>query len=71
MARAQRPGFRQFAVLHLHRRLGFLERKYTVFGEVVTGMDFIDKLKAGTQDNNGKVDHPDKIISLRFVPDAN
>ena len=35
-----------------------------------SGLEFIDKLKAGTQENNGKVDHPDKIISLRFVPDA-
>jgi hypothetical protein len=33
-------------------------------------MEFIDKLKAGTQANNGKVDHPDKIISIRFAPDA-
>ena len=24
-------------------------------------MDIVDKLKAGTQANNGKVDHPDKI----------
>lgn len=48
---------------------GFLDRKYTAFGEVTSGIEFIDKLKAGTQENNGKVDHPDKIISLRFVPD--
>ena len=49
---------------------GFLDHKYTVFGEVTSGMEFIDKLKAGTQANNGKVDHPDKIISIRFAPDA-
>ena len=38
--------------------------------EVTSGMDAIDKLKAGTQENNGMVDHPDKIVSLRFAPDA-
>jgi peptidylprolyl isomerase len=48
----------------------FLNNKYTVFGEVVSGMEAIDKIKAGTEGNNGIVDHPDKIISLRFAPDA-
>ena len=44
----------------------FLDGKYTVFGEVVSGMEVVDKIKAGTQDNNGAVDHPDKMISLRL-----
>ncbi len=47
-----------------------LNGKYTVFGEVTKGMEFIDKIKAGTQENNGQVSHPDKIITLRFAPDA-
>ena len=33
-------------------------------------MEAIDKIKAGTQANNGQVDHPDKIESIRFAPDA-
>ena len=48
----------------------FLNGQYTVFGQVVSGMDVVDKIKAGTQANNGQVDHPDKIISVRFAPDA-
>ena len=48
----------------------FLDGKYTIVGEVVSGMDIVDKLKAGTQANNGKVDHPDKIETIRFAPDA-
>ncbi len=48
----------------------FLNGNYTVFGEVVSGMEAIDKLKAGTQANNGAVKNPDKIISIRFAPDA-
>ncbi len=47
-----------------------LDGKYTVFGEVVSGMEAIDQIKAGAQDNNGMVDNPDKIVSLRFAPDA-
>ena len=32
---------------------GFLDGKYTAFGEVVSGMDVVDKIKAGTEANNG------------------
>jgi peptidylprolyl isomerase len=49
----------------------FLNGSYTVFGQVEKGMEFIDKLKAGTQANNGAVKTPDKIVSIRFVPDSN
>ena len=34
------------------------------FGKVVKGMEFVDKIKRG-EGNNGSVDDPDKIISLR------
>jgi peptidylprolyl isomerase len=44
----------------------FLDGKYTAFGEVVSGMEVVDQIKAGTQDNNGAVDQPDKMISLRL-----
>ena len=49
---------------------GFLDGKYTAFGEVVSGMDVVDKIKAGTADNNGAVDHPDKIVTLRLASDV-
>jgi peptidylprolyl isomerase len=49
---------------------GFLDGKYTAFGEVVSGMDVVDKLKAGTEANNGAVDNPDKIISMRMASSA-
>ena len=40
-----------------------LDRQYSVFGQVVKGMEFIDKIKKGNEPN-GSVDNPDKIISL-------
>ena len=49
---------------------GFLDNKYTVFGEVVSGMDAVDQIKAGTADNNGAVDHPDKIVTMRLASDS-
>ena len=48
----------------------FLDGKYTVFGEVVSGMDVVDEIKAGSEANNGLVDHPDKIVTLRLAGDA-
>ena len=41
----------------------FLDRKYTVFGKVVLGMEFVDLIKRG-EGSNGEVADPDKIISL-------
>jgi len=41
-----------------------LDRQYSVFGKVIKGMEFIDKIKKGDP-NSGAVPKPDKIISLR------
>ena len=43
----------------------FLDRQYTVFGKVIDGMDFVDKITRGDSHNNGSVTNPDKIISFR------
>ena len=42
-----------------------LDRQYTVFGKVIKGMEFIDKIKKG-DGPNGSVKNPDKIISLKL-----
>eukprot|EP01037_Dinobryon_pediforme_P032547 gene32547-37535_t len=47
-----------------------LDGKYTVFGEVVSGMEFVDKIKKGSAGNNGAVSDPDKIIKLEVAADA-
>jgi len=44
----------------------FLNGKYTVFGEVTSGMDIVDKIKKGDEASNGSVSDPDKIVKLRF-----
>tara|TARA_B100000941_G_scaffold270432_1_gene228365 strand:+ start:332 stop:892 length:561 start_codon:yes stop_codon:yes gene_type:complete len=43
----------------------FLDRQYTVFGKVISGMEFVDQIKKGDSNNNGSVIDPDKIISLK------
>jgi len=40
-----------------------LDRNYTVFGKVITGMEFVDQIKRG-EGGNGEVSNPDIIISL-------
>ena len=42
-----------------------LDRQYTVFGRVVEGMEFVDKIKRG-DGPNGSVSNPDKIISFKY-----
>ncbi|WP_353057820.1 peptidylprolyl isomerase [Devosia sp. YIM 151766] len=40
----------------------FLNGQYTVFGKVVSGMDAVDALEQGPQEQNGAVANPDKIV---------
>lgn len=48
----------------------FLDGQYTGFGTVLSGMEFVDKIKKGVRANNGAVDNPDKIIHLRVAADV-
>lgn len=46
-----------------------LDGKYTIWGQVVSGMEFVDKIKRGTG-QNGRVSSPDKIIRMQVAADA-
>ncbi|WP_338667476.1 peptidylprolyl isomerase [Pseudodesulfovibrio methanolicus] len=46
-----------------------LDGQYTVWGQVTSGMEFVDKIKKGTG-QNGRVSNPDKIIRLRVAADV-
>jgi len=48
----------------------FLDGKYTVFGEVASGMENIDALKKGDPRRDGVVSAPDRIIRLQVAADA-
>ena len=47
-----------------------LDRQYTVWGQVTAGMEHIDAIKKGDEDDNGAVDDPDKIVRLQVAADA-
>jgi len=71
MARAQSPnsGDSQFFIMFADG--SFLNGQYTVWGQVVEGMEAVDKIKkapAGRQ--SGAVDDPDKIVSLKVQADV-
>jgi peptidylprolyl isomerase len=48
----------------------FLDGKYTIFGQVSSGMEFIDAIKKGDPNNNGSVRNPDKIIRMQVAADV-
>lgn len=41
-----------------------LDGQYTIFGRVLDGMEYVDKIKTGNTENNGMVDNPDEMIKV-------
>jgi peptidylprolyl isomerase len=70
MARAQSPDSADSQFFICFAPAPFLDGKYTVWGQVVSGMEHIDALKRGDDGANGAVDDPDAIIRLQVAADA-
>lgn len=70
MARAANPNSADSQFFIVLADAPHLDRQYTVFGQVVSGMENVDKIKKGDRALNGRVDNPDKIITLRVAADA-
>ena len=70
MARAQDPNSADSQFFIVFDNATFLDRQYTVWGYVVEGMEFVDKIKKGDSGNNGSVDNPDKIIKMSVASDV-
>jgi cyclophilin family peptidyl-prolyl cis-trans isomerase len=44
----------------------WLDRQYTVWGRVVSGMEHVDSIKEGGEHNNGAISgEPDRIVKMR------
>jgi len=65
MARSQDPNSANSQFFICFKAASFLDRQYTVFGKVIEGIEFVDKIKRGDENNNGSVSDPDKIISFK------
>jgi len=70
MARAQSPDSADSQFFICFGPAPFLDGKYTVWGQVVSGMEHIDAIKKGDDGDNGAVDDPDAIIRLQVAADA-
>ena len=67
MARSSDPNSANSQFFICFKQAPFLDRQYTVFGKVIEGMDNVDKIKRGDENNNGAVTDPDKIISFKSL----
>ena len=60
MARTSDPNSANSQFFICFKEASFLDRQYTVFGKVIEGMNFVDKIKRGEPASD-----PDKIISFK------
>ena len=67
MARSQDVNSANSQFFICFKAASFLDRQYTVFGKVIEGMEFVDKIKKGNEAKNGSVENPDKIISFKSL----
>ena len=47
-----------------------LDGQYTYFGQVLSGMEFVDGIRKGNPARNGSVTYPDRIIQMQLAKDA-
>jgi peptidylprolyl isomerase len=64
MARAQSPDSADSQFFIVFDDASFLDKKYTVWGRVIDGMQNVDNIKRGEPPSN-----PDKIVSVRVAAD--
>ena len=47
-----------------------LDGQYTYFGHVISGMEFVDKIRRGNPARGGSVTYPDRIIQMQLAKNA-
>ena len=70
MARTSDPNSANSQFFIMFAENSSLNGQYTVIGEVVSGMDVVDKIKKGSEAKNGTVSDPDKIVKMQVAADA-
>ena len=68
MARAQNPDSANSQFFICFNDAPHLDGQYTIWGQVITGMELVDKIKKG-EGPNGSVSNPDKIIKMQLATD--
>ena len=70
MARASDPDSADSQFFIMFAPATSLDGKYTIWGKVTSGMEYIDQIKKGDPNRNGTVSNPDKIIKMQVAADA-
>ena len=70
MARTQNPNSANSQFFIMFAETPSLNGQYTVVGEVVSGMEAIDRVKKGSAAENGAVIDPDRILHMQVAVDA-
>ena len=69
MARAQDPNSADSQFFIVFEAAPHLDNQYTLWGQVTSGMEHVDKIKKG-HPYSGQVSEPDKIVSLKVAADV-
>ncbi|MBZ9800705.1 MULTISPECIES: peptidylprolyl isomerase [unclassified Mesorhizobium] len=69
MARSQDPNSANSQFFIMFAPAPPLDGQYTIVGNVVSGMDLVDKIKKGDEADNGTVTDPDRMIKVRIAAD--
>src|SRR5215471_270788 len=70
MARTSDPNSADSQFFIMFASAPSLDGKYTIWGKVTSGMEYIDRIKKGDPARNGTVTNPDKIIKMQVAADA-
>lgn len=70
MARSQNPNSGDSQFFIMFDNASHLNGQYTVWGQVVSGMEHVDDIKKGHAAMNGSVQNPDKIVKMVVAADA-
>jgi len=70
MARSQHPNSADSQFFIMFEEARSLDGQYTIWGEVVSGMEHVDNIKKGSSFSNGTVKDPDAIVRMQVAADA-
>ena len=70
MARTSEPNSADSQFFIMFAPAPSLDGQYTIWGKVVSGMEYVDQIKKGDPAANGSVSNPDKIIKMQVAADA-
>jgi cyclophilin family peptidyl-prolyl cis-trans isomerase len=68
MARSQNPNSANSQFFIMFDAGHFLNNQYTVWGRVISGMEFVDNIKRGVP-GSGAVTDPDRMVKVRVAAD--